>query len=281
MGRAEGALPDRLFYPIATLLAAVLLFPIFWALMTSLKPIAETYDASRLLPSAFQWTNYVELFHRAPFARWIGNTVLVTLLATTGTVLSSMMVGYAFARFRFPGRNVFFLLTISTLVLPAEVTIVPNYLLFRELGWLDTYLPLIVPYWLGGTAFYIFLFRQFFLTIPREYEEAARIDGANPWQVFIRVHVPMVKPAIAAATVISFIHQWDEFFTHLIYLNTPAKYTLPIGLRYFYNSLHTEGEPMLHLLMAAAVLALLPPIVIFLCLQRYFIRGVVMSGLKG
>jgi ABC-type glycerol-3-phosphate transport system permease component len=280
-GRDPQPLPDWLFYPVAAALAVMMLFPILLTVMTSLKPIEETFIPTQIVPSRWQWANYAELFDRAPFLRWLANTAFVTVLATSGTVLSSMMAGYAFARFRFPGRDVFFLLTISTLVLPPEVTIVPNYLLFLWLGWIDTYLPLIVPYWLGGTAFYIFLFRQFFLTIPKEYEEAAKIDGANPLQIFVLVHVPMVKPAIAAALVISFIQQWDEFFTHLIYLNSPQNYTLSIGLRFFYNSLRTEGEPMMHLLMAAATLAMLPPIVLFLLLQRYFIRGVVMSGLKG
>ena len=279
--REIGGMPNWLFYPVATLLAVILLFPIFWTVMTSLKPVAEAYDMSQLIPSEFRFQNYVELFDRAPFGRWIANTSFVTLFATTGTVLTSMMAGYAFARFRFPGRDIFFFVTILTLVLPAEVTIVPNYLLFRWLGWLNSYLPLIVPYWFGGTALYIFLFRQFFLTIPKEYDEAARLDGANAWQIFWKIHVPMIKPAIAAATVISFIQQWDEFFTPLIYLNSTEKYTLSIGLRFFLNSLNTEGEPMLHLLMAAATLALLPPIILFIFLQRYFIRGVVMSGLKG
>jgi ABC-type glycerol-3-phosphate transport system permease component len=268
-------------YLVGTVLAAAFLFPIVWTVASSLKAMHEIYDPTQILPANPVWGNYVELFERAPFARWMWNTTLVTVLATLGTVISSMLAGYSFARFRWPGRDLFFFVTISTLILPAEVTIVPQYLLFLRLGWIDTYLPLIVPYWLGGTAFYIFLFRQFFLTIPYEYDEAARLDGANSLQILWHVHMPMIRPAIWAAVVISFIQHWDEFFTPLIFLNTPEKYTLSIGLRYFYNSLATEGEPMLHLLMAAATLSLLPPIILFMFTQRYFIRGVVMSGLKG
>jgi ABC-type glycerol-3-phosphate transport system permease component len=273
---------DLFFYGLAIALAAVALFPFFWTVTSSLKETAELFVVP---PSAFpatpQWGNYREVFVRVPFGLWVVNTTQVALAATLGTVVSATIVAYSFARFRYAGRDVFFFLTVGTLILPAEVTVVPTYLLFRQLGWLDTYGPLVVPFWLGGGAFYIFLLRQFFMTIPRDLDEAAKIDGAGSLRILTDVLAPLLKPALTAVTIISFINHWDEFFGPLIYLNTPTKFVLSLGIRYFHSSLSGEGIPMAHLLMVAATLATLPPILLFIAAQRYFVQGVVMSGLKG
>jgi ABC-type glycerol-3-phosphate transport system permease component len=269
-------------YGVAALIAAVFLMPLAWTLSTSLKDVATVVIfPPTLLPDPPRPENYAEIFRKAPFARWVANSVQITLLATLGTVVSATLVAYSFARFRYPGRDLFFFLTVATLILPTEVTIVPTYLLFRGLGWLDSFAPLIVPSWLGGGAFFIFLLRQFFLALPREFDEAARIDGANSLQTLWLVLLPLSRPALTTVVVVSFIGHWDEFFLPLVYLNTPALFPLSVGLRYFQNALLGEGQPMFHLLMAGATLALIPPVALFVVAQRYFVEGIVMSGIKG
>jgi multiple sugar transport system permease protein len=282
--RAPGrrwSVADVLLYALAVGFAAIAFAPFFWTVTTSLMSLADIMVVPpRVFPTALEWDNYVQVFVRVPFLRWIANTVQVSVLATLGTLVSATLVAYSFARFRYPGRDLFFFVTIGTLILPAEVTIVPSYLLFRNLGWLDTYQPLIVPFWLGGGPLYIFLLRQFMLGIPRDLDDAAKIDGAGPLRILVDVLAPLLRPALTAVVIISFIAHWDDFFGPLIYLNTPITFTLSIGVRYFYNTLQGEGLPTPHLLMAAATLATLPPVALFLLGQRYFVQGIVMSGLK-
>jgi ABC-type glycerol-3-phosphate transport system permease component len=269
-------------YASALVIALVFAVPLVWTLSTSLKDASTvTRFPPTLLPDEPHWENYVEIFRRHPFATWIWNTTQITLTATLGTVVSATLVAYSFARFRYPGRDLFFFLTVSTMILPTEVTVVPTYLLFRALGWLDSYKPIVVPFWLGGSAFFVFLLRQFMLTLPRDMDDAARIDGANSLQTLVYVLAPLMKPALTAVTVISFIQHWDEFFLPLIYINTTAYFPLSLGLRYFQNSLLGEGLPQYHLMMAGATVATIPPIGLFVAAQRYFVQGVVMSGLKG
>lgn len=274
--------PERLIvYLIGIVIGLLFLFPIFFAISTSLKTPYEALDFSSILPRSPQWKNYSQLFSAQPFARWLLNTLLIAVLATAGTVVTGFCVAYSFARFRYPGRNLFFMVTIATLALPVEATIVPNYLLFRWLGWLDSYLPLIVPFWLGGGPFFIFLFRQFLMAIPRDFDEAARVDGANELQVLWYVLVPMCKPVIITATVISFVAQWNEFFLPLVYLNSSAKNTVSLGLAQFADTLQNSQLPEVNLLMAGAVVTILPPLLLFMIGQRYFVNGVITSGLKG
>lgn len=269
-------------YATGVVIATIFLVPLLWTLSTSLKDVATVaIFPPTFLPEEPHWDNYVEIFRRVPFALWVWNTIQITLLATLGTVLSATIVAYSFARFRYPGRELFFFLTLSTLILPTEVTVVPTYLLFRELRWLDTFRPLIVPFWLGGSAFYIFLLRQFLMTLPRELDDAAKIDGANSLQTLCYVLVPMAKPTLMTVTVISFIQHWDEFFLPLIYINTPDYFPLSLGLRYFQSEVRGETLPMFHLLMAATTLATIPPILLFIFAQRYFVQSIVMTGLKG
>lgn len=268
-------------YVVGTAIGCALLFPVFFALSTSIKGPYEVYNLSEIWPGVMRWSNYAGLLKMVPFVQWIVNSLIIAVLATIGTVVSSFLTAYSFARFRYPGRNLLFLLTLGTLMLPVEVTIVPNYLLFRALGWLNTYLPLIVPYWLGGSAFFIFLFRQFMMGVPKEFDEAARIDGANPLQVLFFVLVPMCRPAIIAATVISFAYQWNQFFTPLVYLTSSDKFTAALGLRQFYDTAVGSGVPQVNYMMAAAMLTILPPLLLFVFGQRYFVSGAIGSGLKG
>jgi len=201
-----------------------------------------------------------------------------------GSVLSASVVAYSFARFRYPGRDLFFMVTLGTLMLPVEVTLIPQYLLFKQLGWLDTFLPLIVPFWLGGGAFNIFLMRQFFMSIPYDLDEAARIDGASSWRVFWQILLPLCKPAVATMATLGFISHWNSFLAPLIFINSESKYLVAVGLRYFSSGV-TQGQaaarPQDHLLMGAALMVALPCLALFFLAQRYFVQGIVMSGIKG
>jgi multiple sugar transport system permease protein len=268
-------------YVVGTAIACMLLFPVFFALSTSIKAPYEVYNLAEIWPRVMRWSNYSDLQKMVPFVQWIVNSLIIAILATLGTVISSFLTAYSFSRFRYPGKNLLFLLTLGTLMLPVEVTIVPNYLLFRALGWLNTYLPLIVPYWFGGSAFFIFLFRQFMMGVPKEFDEAAKLDGANALQILLFVLVPMCRPAIIAATVISFAYQWNQFFTPLVYLTSSEKFTAALGLRQFYDTAVGSGVPQINYMMAAAMLTILPPLLLFVFGQRYFVSGAIGSGLKG
>jgi ABC-type glycerol-3-phosphate transport system permease component len=221
--------------------------------------------------------NYPEAWSAKPFTRYLLNTLFVTALCILGQVLTSSLVAFGFARLEFPGQNLFFLVVLATMMLPQEVTMIPTYLIFRSLGWIDTFLPLIVPSFLGGGAFSIFLFRQFFLTLPRELDEAARMDGCSSLGIYWNILMPLCKPIIATLAVFAFVGHWNDFLTPLIYLNSSDKFTLAIGLRFFQGVYLTD----MHLLMAASTLVLLPVLVVFFLGQRYFVKSIVLSGIKG
>jgi len=238
----------------------------------------------RLFPADFQWHNYVRVWTEVPFGQWVLNSFFVVTLSVIGSILSATVVAYSFARFRFPGHNLLFLLMLSTLMLPDEVTLIPTYLLFRELKWLDTLKPLIVPSFFaagGGGAFGIFLMRQFLLGIPRELDEAAYVDGANSWHILWQILVPLSKPVLATIAVIGFISHWNQFLQPLIYLNTIEKFTLAVGIRSFQMGGMPNVLTMDHLLLAASVLMTLPPILLFFMAQSYFVQGITLSGIKG
>ncbi|MCB0092771.1 MAG: carbohydrate ABC transporter permease, partial [Caldilineaceae bacterium] len=208
---------------------------------------------------------------------------IVAGLSTIGSVLSASIVAYSFARFRYPGRNLLFMITLSTMMLPVEVTLIPLYLMFSKIGWMDTYKPLIVPSFFGGGAFLIFLLRQFFLTIPLDLDEAARLDGASYMRIFWQILMPLSVPAVATAAVLTFMGQWNAFMHPFIFLNTKAKYTVAVGIRYFQAVAGSSEvmEPTEHLLMAATIMMTAPIIIMFFLAQRYLVQGIVMSGIKG
>ncbi|MCL4545889.1 MAG: carbohydrate ABC transporter permease [Chloroflexi bacterium] len=272
-------------YALAIIFAVIFSIPFYWALVGSIKKINEILIIPPVwFPAAPQWQNYVLIFKMTPYLLWYQNTVVISVTATVGQVLSSSLVAYGFARFRFPGRNALFMLVLSTLMIPPTVTMIPSFLLFKQLGWINTWLPLIVPQYLGGGAFFIFLFRQFFLSVPRDLDEAASLDGANAMQIFWRILTPLCMPVWAAAAIISFLVSWSDFIGPLIYLNSESKYTLSLGLEYFNTGGITgvpTGQPEQNFLMAASVMMIVPPIVLFFVGQRYFIRGIVMSGIRG
>jgi ABC-type glycerol-3-phosphate transport system permease component len=256
-----------------------MLVPFYIMLTMSLKSPDDLATSSYLaLPRSFQWQNYLTVLTNpnVSFPLFFRNTLTIAGLSTLGVVLTSALVAFPFARLQFDGKEQLFLLLMSTMMLPGIVTMIPNYVLFKYLHWIDTFNPLIVPAFFGGGAFNIFLMRQFFLGIPKELDEAAVLDGASNAVVFWRVILPLAKPALATVGVFSFVGAWQDFMGPLLYLNDPEKLTLEVGLR-SYNSL---AGSQFHLVMAASVLVTLPLICIYFFTQRYFVKGIVMTGIK-
>ncbi len=273
---------SALIYFIATVVAILFMLPFVWTIGSSLKPITEIFKfPPTLWPQEPRWQNYADVFRIAPFGRFILNTAYITAVAMVGQILSAAAVAYGFSRFRFPGRDPLFFLVLSTMMLPWQVTIVPTFLLFRFFGMINTYWPLIIPSFFGGGAFYIFLLRQFFMTIPRDLDEAAKIDGATSVRIFWNIILPLAKPALATVAIFSFIEHWNEFIGPLIFLNSPEKFTVSIGLRYFTASSFESDEPREAILMAASLIVAVPPLTLFFLAQKYFVRGIVTTGLKG
>jgi ABC-type glycerol-3-phosphate transport system permease component len=223
------------------------------------------------------WSNFFSpQFKVFPFGRWFVNSGTVAILSAIGTALSASMVGFSFARLRFPGRDALFIVVLATMILPDHVRIIPSYLLFTWLGWVDTFLPLIVPNWFAP-AFFVFLMRQFFMTIPKEMDDAAFIDGCSPWGVYWRIHLPMSLPALGVVVIFVITFSWNDFLYPLIYLHKATEFTVAIGLRLFQGQMSNNMQA----LMAASLWAILPTLVVFFFAQRYFVQGIVVSGVKG
>ena len=277
--------PTRiLLYLIVFVLCLLFGFPLFWTLMSSLKTPAEMFTSPPpIVPEVPRWSNYARALsmERIQTVRWFFNSALVVTLATAGTVISASLVAYSLARFEYRGRDALFFITLATMMLPAQVTLIPQFVLFYKLRWINTLLPLWVPFRFGGGGFAIFLMRQFFLSLPKDLDEAALIDGASFFRIFWSILLPLCKPILATLAIITVIAAWGDFLGPLIYLNSPEKFTISVGLHFFNGSPEVGGEPMQHLLMAVCILSMLPVIVIFFLGQRYFVQGIVMSGIKG
>jgi multiple sugar transport system permease protein len=269
---------NGIMYALLLGIAISFALPLAWALCASLKPLDKVYEfPPRFWPDQPIWSNYPDALRKLPFIRFILNTCVITFSAVAGTVLSASMVGYSFARLKWRGRDVWFIVLLATMMLPAQVLLIPHFLQYKWLGWVNTYKPLIVPSWLGGGAFFIFLFRQFFKGVPRELEEAAMLDGASPWQIYVWIMLPLAKPALATVAVLSFIAHWQEFMGPLIYLSDFEKYPVSLGLRMYQS---VEGS-WANLLMAASLVTLVPLAVLFFAAQRYFVKGLLLTGTKG
>ena len=269
----------RTFLATALVWGVALLFliPFLWMISSSLKPNYQIFAVPpQWIPNPPQWNNYTEALTTLPFDRYMVNTAIITGLTIVGHVLSCTLIAYAFARLRAPGRDVLFLVVLATMMLPYPVTMVPLYVLFKQLGWINTFLPLTVPAFFGS-AFYIFLLRQFFLTIPPDFEDAATIDGANTLQILWRVILPLSMPAVATVAIFTFQASWNDFLAPLIYLQKPDLYTVTLGLQFFRSTYTTNWA----YLMAASLVTSLPVIVVFFLAQRYFIEGITLSGVKG
>ena len=263
---------------IATLGLAIVLFPIGWMLSTSLKGQIEALKMPpNWIPAHFQWVNYYDALTLNPFGLYFQNTFIYATLVMLGETLSCAFISYGFARLRAPGRDYLFLLVLATLMIPNEVTLIPQYVLFSKLGWTNSYKPLIVPAFFGS-AYLIFLMRQFYMSLPVEYDEAAVIEGASHLQIWWRIILPLSKPAIGAVAIMSFIFHWNTFQGPLIYLSDNKLFTVSLGLSMFRAPF--GGTPW-HWYMAASLATLLPCVVVFFVAQRYFIQGIVVSGVKG
>jgi multiple sugar transport system permease protein len=275
---AQTRVQQLITYALILVGAVVMLVPLLWLLSSSFKDTARIFIyPPQWIPDPWRVENYGKVFEQIPFVRFYWNTILVTGLAVTGQIISASLVAFGFARLRFPGRDLLFLVLLSTIMIPYHVTLIPTFVLFRILGWLDTYAPLILPYWLGGGAFYVFLLRQFYMRLPLELDDAARIDGASTFGIYWRIILPQAKPALGVVAVFTFLGHWNDFFNPLIYLNTTEKYTLALGINLFRGYQTTQWN----LLMAASVMVTVPCILLYAFAQRYFIQGIVFTGLKG
>jgi multiple sugar transport system permease protein len=268
----------RVWYGPLTAVALVLLFPLVWLVSTSLKlPGTEFAYPPHLIPSPIVWRNYADALAQEPFGLYLQNTLTITTAATLGSVLTASLTAFGFARIRFPGRDFLFILLLSTMMLPDIVTLVPKYILFSRLHWINTFLPLTVPFWFGGGAFNVFLIRQFFMTLPYELDEAARMDGAGNLRIYAQLILPLSVPALATVVILTAVNNWNDFLSPLIYLNSPARFTLALGLQNYQSLYGTQWA----WLMAASMVMVAPILALFFGFQRFFIEGIQLTGLAG
>ncbi len=266
-------------YLVLATLSLVFLIPLLWLFVSSLMPLSQIGKwPPEWIPNPVQWENYTKALKFWHFGRSFKNTAIITFFSMVGELLSCTLVAYGFARLRFPGREPLFVLLLSTMMLPFAVRMVPMYIGFSKLGWINTFLPLIVPAFFGN-PFYVFLLRQFFLTIPEELVDAARIDGASELDIWARIMLPLSGPAIIVVSIFSFQAAWNDFIGPLLYLNDERLHTLALGL-YTFTAMPGQGS-LYNQLMAASVLMVLPMLIVFAIFQRYFVQGVTLSGLKG
>lgn len=264
-------------YLLLLIVAAILILPLYWMLATAVKGPDQMFQLPPAwVPNPVQWDNFPQVFEEVPFARFLLNTVIIVVFNIIGQLVSVTLVAYGFARVRFPGRSLLFLVMLSTLMIPYHVTLVPRFILFAKLGWINTYLPLIVPAF-TGSPFMIFLVRQYMMSIPFDLDEAASIDGASRFGVFWRIILPLSRPALVLVVVFTFVGTWNDFLQPLIYLNDPKLFTVSLGLSFFQGAQETNWN----LLMAGSLLATIPPLILFFIAQRQLIGGISIEGLKG
>lgn len=268
---------NLLFYTLLIFFAILFMFPLFWMISTSLKSSGEVFSIPpQWIPESLEWGNYVEAVNSFPFIRYAANSVFITVLSIFGGVLSSAYVAYGFAKLEWPGKNMWFTLMLATMMVPSQITMIPLFIFYSRLGWINTYYPFILPSFLGR-PFFIFLFRQFYLSLPNELNEAARIDGASEFQIWRKIYLPLSKPAMATTAIFLFMFTWNDFMGPLIYLHDKDLFTLQLGLRGFQQQYGTRW----HVMMAASLLVAIPSIALFLSFQKYFVRGSSVSGIKG
>lgn len=258
--------------------SVIMMMPFLWMISSSLKLETRVFEfPPSLIPNPIRFENYVEALVYKPFDIYLRNTMFIVALNEIAILISASFCAYGFARIRFPGRNFWFAVVLGTMMLPSVVTMIPTFVIFSRLKWLDSYLPLTVPYLFGGEAFNIFLLRQFFRTIPEELADAARIDGCSEYRIWWNLFMPLAKPALTTVAIFTFLNAWNDFMGPLLYLNSPDKFTVSLGLATFQSVLRTRWD----LLMAATSAMTLPVLAIFFMGQRYFVKGVVLTGLKG
>ncbi len=258
-------------------LGMIFLIPFLITLSDSLKTFQQIYAMPRIwIPKPPQWRNYVDIFYVLPFFTFFKNTIIITLTALFGQVASACLVGYSFARLRWPFRDLCFIILLSTMMLPGQVTMIPIFLFFNWLGWVNTWLPIIVPAYFAVNVFNVFLMRQFFKTIPYSLEEAALIDGAGHLRILTTIMLPLAKPAVLAIIVLGFVHWWNDFMGPLIYLSDHTKYPISLGIKMFSDAQMTNP----HYIMAASLVSIIPVVILFFSAQKYFVRGIALTGVK-
>jgi len=257
-------------------LAIVFVAPFYWLVVTSLKTDRQVFETTTWFPNPVMWSNYGRALTYIPFGQYTLNTLFVCAVSVFGTVLSCAMVAYSFARIPWKGRDALFVIVLATLMPPGQVTMIPVFMIYKWLGWIGSYKPLVVPAFFGS-AFFIFMLRQFFRTIPQELSESARMDGANEFGIFSRIILPLSRPALATVALLTFIGAWTDFMGPLLYLNDPNRYTLSLGLQQFVSQHGAEWS----MLMAASTVMALPIIVLYFLAQKTFIEGITLTGIKG
>ena len=263
---------------VVALGSVIFALPFVWMISTSFKSSDQVYLFPPVwIPDTFRWENYIDAWGRVPFPTFYKNTLIIVLLNQLGTLLSSASVAYGFARLRFRGRHFFFLLMLSTLMLPSQVTLIPTYFLFSKLGWVNSLRPLIIPVYFGS-AFNIFLLRQYFMTISPELDDAAKIDGCGFWGIFWRIIIPLSAPAMGVVAIFQFTYDWNNFFDPLIYINSPKYFPVALGLRMLQGTL---VQVPVQQIMAMTLVSIIPVLVVFVVAQRSFIQGIVVTGVKG
>lgn len=268
-------------YVILIAVGIVMIYPVVWLFFASFKSNDELFGSAALLPKAFTWDSYIQGWKgtgQYGYSTFFLNTIKLVIPTVLFTVISSAVVAYGFARFKFPFKKILFALMISTLMLPNAVVIIPKYMLFRDLGWIDSYNPFIVPAIFAGYPFFIFMLVQFFRGVPRELDEAATIDGCNSFTIFLRIMLPLSKPALFSAGIFQFMWTWNDFFNSLVYINSVSKLTLPLALRI---SLDASASVNWNQIMAMALVSILPCILIFFFAQKHFVEGIATTGMKG
>ena len=281
--RVRGGLSRRwlsqvMIWVVLVVGAVLMMLPLMWMVSSSFKLEQRVFQfPPQLIPDPFRPANYVDALTYKPFHIYFRNTAFLVLMNELAILLTASFCAYGFARMRFPGRDLWFAIVLSTMMVPYVVLMVPQFVIFSRLHWIDTFLPLTVPYFFGGGAFNIFLLRQFFRTIPEELADAARIDGCSEFAIYARIIMPLAKPALTTVAIFTFIGTWNDFMGPLLYLNSPQRFTVSVGLATFRSVLNTRWD----LLMAASTATTLPIIIVFFMAQRYFVQGVVLSGLKG
>ncbi|MEC2343032.1 carbohydrate ABC transporter permease [Paenibacillus barengoltzii] len=278
-GRTWKWVNQTIIYVIVTFLAAVILVPFFWMVSTALQADGDIFAwPPQWIPDPPQWHNFVEAWTAMPFDRYLFNTIFIVVLGIVAELISATIVAYGFARFRFPGSGLIFLVLLATMMLPFHVTLIPTFLIWQKFGLVGQFDPLVLRAWTAWGPFYIFLLRQFFMTLPRELDDAAEMDGSNFFQTFVYIMLPQVKPALLAVAIFAFRGYWNDFLGPLIYLSDMKMYTLNVGMYFFMGGVNEA--PQWNYLMAMSTLVALPVILLFFMAQRYFIEGITFTGMK-
>jgi multiple sugar transport system permease protein len=265
-------------YTLLIGIGAMLMVPLLWSVTTSLKSDDQIYhDPLSWMPNPIQWSNYYDAITTIPFFRYLMNTTIITLMCIIGTVISCTMVAFAFGCLKWPGRDILFVVMLATMMLPPQVVMIPQFVLFAKLGWLDSFKPLIVPAFVGGNAFFIFLLRQFYRTLPKDLFDSARIDGCSSFGIYWRIVLPLTRPAMMTVVIFTLNLTWNDFLLPLIYLTSDDKKTLALGLQSFQGQYGVEYSQ----LMALSTIMILPVVIVFFLGQRYFIEGITLTGIKG